>query len=216
MISSLLAVLLQATAPAAGVEPPPSPDARASKPASPLKLVSPNWLQRPTAEQFGLYYPIEAARQYVAGKAVVRCTVQPDGKLSDCSLDREDPEGFGFGRAALDLTIFFAADRVDAEGKPTSGFTAQVPVRFLMPGNFEATPKRIRDPSFTEARVDLDCRFKGPQLDNCIALKVEPAGSPMEAVAYDIVARMDMAPQRQRVGRITIPLLFTSQALPAK
>lgn len=197
MSGALMALILQA-APAA-LPPAPTPQ---------LRLVSPNWLQRPTAEQFSHYYPHEATRQLVAGKVVLACVIQTTGKMRDCRVASEQPTGFDFGRAGLELAVFFAADRADA------GSEVRIPINFVLPGSYTTSIKRVRDPSFTEAKVTLDCRFIEAAIDNCVTRSVEPSGSEMEQVALRIVGRMDMAQQRSRFGRIIIPFEFTPKPLP--
>lgn len=48
-----------------------------------------------------LYYPDRAQRMDKGGSAMLSCTADPQGGLSDCALLSETPEGWDFGAAAL-------------------------------------------------------------------------------------------------------------------
>lgn len=49
------------------------------------------------------YYPEQALRLGVVGRAMLNCRSNADGTLSDCLLVSEFPEGYGFGAAALKM-----------------------------------------------------------------------------------------------------------------
>jgi TonB family protein len=68
------------------------------------------------------------------GEARLRCTVQPDGKLTGCSVAQEQPAGRGVGPAALAMAgrMRLEPARVEAvrkSGKPE----IEVPVKFALP-----------------------------------------------------------------------------------
>lgn len=54
---------------------------------------------RPTAYDF----PRSAMRQSISGQAEIRCTLTQDVRPKDCVVQSETPEGYGFGRAALQV-----------------------------------------------------------------------------------------------------------------
>lgn len=207
MLSTLMAVLFQAAAPP--VAPPPAAP-RASV------ITNPDWLARPSWEDLAQAYPMAAARAEVQGQALLACEVNTEGRLVKCAVPFENPVGYGFGAAALSIADSFRMRPMTRDGVPVGGGAIRIPIRFGLPGGYETSPKRFRDPSFSEARVDLDCRFVGPRLDNCITVRAEPPGTPMEQVARDLTELMDMAPQRHKRGRIVIPMLFTPEPLPSK
>jgi TonB family protein len=49
------------------------------------------------------YYPDRAQRMEMSGSALLSCTADPQGGLSDCALLSEAPEGWDFGAAALKM-----------------------------------------------------------------------------------------------------------------
>ena len=76
-----------------GPPPPPAPP-----PARPSVVTNPSWGRQVLPE-----YPERAASRGVEGISSVRvsCGLQPSGSLTDCRVVSEDPEGMGFGAAAL-------------------------------------------------------------------------------------------------------------------
>lgn len=179
-----------------------------------LEVVKQNALQRALGGSLAVHYPAGAQREWLAGKVTIDCGTTATGVLEDCRIESEDPAGAGFGAATLSLARLLRAPLLDPNGSPIVGERVRAPILFRLPGAFETKPKRLRHPSFSAAEVHLDCRFKGPRLDNCITIRVSPANTPMEAMARQVVESMDMASQRQNVGRIVIPLLFTPEGLP--
>lgn len=66
-----------------------------------------DWFWRPFSRDIERFFPDTAARQQVSGKGTALCTVGVDGKLSDCQVASESPEGFGFGEATVRASRMF-------------------------------------------------------------------------------------------------------------
>lgn len=84
--------------------------------------------RNPSQHAFADNYPARAADAHVEGWAKVQCTVQTTGRLADCVVVAETPQGYGFGAAAVKtLTETGRADlNRDGPGKRvtlTSRFT---------------------------------------------------------------------------------------------
>lgn len=69
---------------AAAAEQPVVPDSRLTEPVP--------WLR---------YFPAEARRAQVEGRVQVDCTVADGGRLRDCTVVSETPEGYGFGENTI-------------------------------------------------------------------------------------------------------------------
>lgn len=63
----------------------------------------PTWDVEPTPQQNVAHYPRRALAQNISGIAVVCCRPRADRSL-DCSINREWPEGHGFGAATQTAT----------------------------------------------------------------------------------------------------------------
>jgi protein TonB len=67
-------------------------------------IISPAHVRtEPSIEQMERAYPARALRRGVAGRVVLRCQVELDGRLSQCAVLSEEPRGYGFAEAAIRL-----------------------------------------------------------------------------------------------------------------
>lgn len=69
---------------------------------------TPYWAEAPTVEAMTAVYPPAARAAGTGGRATLDCAVASSGRLSDCRLAQEFPEGEGFGDAALKLADHLA------------------------------------------------------------------------------------------------------------
>jgi TonB family protein len=104
-------------------------------PGAPRKrvVIEPDWLRAPGAEEMAAAYPPAARAQHLAGHVMLHCLVGSDGQLRDCSVKQEEPEGAGFGGAALKLaaSMIFVPRRVNCV--PDDGGIVNVPFAFAPP-----------------------------------------------------------------------------------
>ena len=98
--------------------------------ASP-QVGKPQWTGLPTAEEFNAVFPAEARKAGILkARVTLNCLVAPDGRLTDCQTQSEDPTGYGFGAAAASLSGKFHVSVWTAEGLPTVGGRVGVPIRY--------------------------------------------------------------------------------------
>lgn len=100
---------------------------------APGVITDPVWRSTPSAQQRSALYPMRAMAGEKIGVAVVRCTAKADGKLAGCSLVCETPEGWGFGKAGLQMMKHFRLDPLLADGRSVAGETVIMPLRFNPP-----------------------------------------------------------------------------------
>lgn len=122
---------------------PDQPESRAvapiPAPASPVRR-EPTVLQRPSSSRISQAYPAKAERVRVQGAsgyghqmngyALIRCQVQPTGRLDSCTIVEENPLGFGFGAAALGLASEYRFSPATLNGEPVEGW-AQIPIEWI-------------------------------------------------------------------------------------
>ena len=105
-----------------------------SSPSAPRPApITPVWTALLTADAFARYYPERAARLGISGQAVIKCRVQADGMLGECTVLSEEPADGQFGEAALKLSALFKMQPTTRDGLPTAGGWVVIPIRFAMP-----------------------------------------------------------------------------------
>ena len=115
------------TAPASDA-PPPVPI-----PAPSVMEQRPDWLKKPTGQDFARYYPRRALFVGQDGHATLQCVVTEAGTLSVCSVVEEYPRGEGFGDAAQHMAPLFLMRPAIHDGVVVRG-TVRIPIRFHSEG----------------------------------------------------------------------------------
>ncbi|RZJ79148.1 MAG: energy transducer TonB, partial [Brevundimonas sp.] len=84
--------------PGTGTAPAPDPQ--------PSVITNPSWARMPSGDQMARAYPSRAIGGNVQGAATLRCQVTANGGLTGCAVVSETPGGYGFGRAAVQLSRY--------------------------------------------------------------------------------------------------------------
>lgn len=86
-------------------------------------------------------FPSRAAEKGATGTAVVACMVLANGGLIDCAVVAEQPQGLGFGEAALKSLDQARLEPVLYKGIPTPGGPLYIPFRFALSGITVSQPE---------------------------------------------------------------------------
>lgn len=108
---------------ATNTDAPPAPQ------SGPPDLSGVRWMHRPTQRDFQNAYPRRALYAGQQGHVTLSCTATGGGGL-DCSVSDESPRGYGFGRAALDLSRKFRLEPTTPDGRSVSGGRVDLPIEF--------------------------------------------------------------------------------------
>lgn len=187
MVSGVFALLLQASTLPAVVDP----------------VLRPDWTSKPTAEDVGRAFPASALKDGLSGLATITCIVTAEGALTGCEASVQQPEGQGFGEAAIKLSRRFRLRALDADGRPTVGRPIRIPIRWLQESSSSAGPIKLKSSQF-RGTVEADCRYVGAQIDNCLMLRVEPYSPELSAAVSTYAERMAMPKISSPRGRIRL------------
>jgi TonB family protein len=97
--------------------------------SGPFELTGVRWASRPGRRDFERAYPNRALYANQSGHVTLDCIASGSGAL-DCSVGVELPRGYGFGRAAMDLSRQFRLQPTTADGRSVAGGHISVPVEF--------------------------------------------------------------------------------------
>lgn len=73
----------------------------------PIPPKSAHWLRVPLGDDLAKLYPARAQREHKTGKATVHCAVLTSGEMGDCTTLQEEPPGYGFGDATVNVAKHF-------------------------------------------------------------------------------------------------------------
>lgn len=90
------------------------------------------WLSVPTDKQMAAHYPKTAISWNVNALVRLRCQVNTDGTLSDCSVPFEAPQGYDFARAALEVAPYFRMTPTTPDGKSVAGGVVVIPIQWRL------------------------------------------------------------------------------------
>lgn len=77
------------------------------------------------------------------GVAVMECVVGGDGRLNDCHIVSETPEGRGLGEATLALAPEFQMRTTTRDGHSTAGSRVRIPIQWRL--DEDGAPSRAGD-----------------------------------------------------------------------
>ncbi|MBS0296599.1 MAG: TonB family protein [Proteobacteria bacterium] len=97
---------------------------------APSTVERPDWITTPSNSDMADWMPDKARENHVEGSASMDCDVTPKGTLEKCVVTQEQPEGYGFGKAALKVARKFKMKPTSLDGQPTAGARVSVPLHW--------------------------------------------------------------------------------------
>ena len=90
----------------------------------------PQWAERgPSVSDLQGLYPTAAYLNDIAGQVMLNCRILATRKL-DCSVEKEDPPGYGFGEAAVNLSRKYVVRSSAQDSRLLVGSQIRVPIGF--------------------------------------------------------------------------------------
>ncbi|WP_297516174.1 TonB family protein [uncultured Caulobacter sp.] len=125
---------------------------------------NPDWLKRPTASDLAAVFPKKAVASGQSGRASIQCKVTVEGFLEACKVKSEDPVGYGFGAAALQLAPQLRMTPKIRGGKPVPGGDVTVPVIWPnVPQGLTLGPSLVRDLPWIQAPTEAQVKAAWPK-----------------------------------------------------
>jgi TonB family protein len=176
-------------------------------------LNNPVWVSTIGYDDLMRAYPAKGGG--VDGYAVAHCQVTRGGRLSGCQPIKEDPEGHGFGKAAVALASKFEVSREWATAPGHADLWVDVPIRFPAPGGAGARrvtspywvagfdpdqalklyPPEAIDKGVTTGRGIAKCVVtEDGQLSDCAPAEADPDGLGFSEAAAKLASTMRMNP----------------------
>jgi len=175
-------------------------------------LTNPVWSQAPSYAQVVAAYPSRARTESVGGRVSLECTLAADGHFQEsCLVRNEEPVGYGFGAAAVELARMFVTSPTLSDGKSAVGANLRLPftfsTRMLQPGqtvtgspslmaiptNLElgaAFPRPARRAGVGQSRAAMDCTVApGGSLSSCTVVRESPTGVGVAAGAMQLAPK---------------------------
>jgi hypothetical protein len=106
-----------------------SPFAEPAPPSGTLSMGDVNWVRAPNARDFARFYPNRAIDSGVSGNVTLDCIIGGGGRLV-CSVAGESPDGYGFGRAAINISRQLRVDTRLSDGSSAAGRNLSLPLSF--------------------------------------------------------------------------------------
>lgn len=103
-------------------------------PAAPShEIEDPDWRPVDSSASPMRFYPEAAQKVGVTGAATIACIVTAKGTLTDCVVVDETPPAYGFGAAALRMSVLFRMRPLTKSGQRVEGGRVTIPIRFALP-----------------------------------------------------------------------------------
>src|SRR3569833_2582077 len=87
---------------------------------APATVERPDWITTPSNSDMADWMPDKARENHVEGSASMDCDVTPKGTLDKCVVTQEQPEGYGFGKAARGGARGGERRPTSLDGQPTA------------------------------------------------------------------------------------------------
>jgi TonB family protein len=196
-------------------------------------LADPPWISAPTLQEVAEAYPAKARAERIGGHATLNCIFTKTGTLRGCQTLRDEPNGYGFAKAARALASKFVGPTSLADSKSTSGADTQIRFTFapeMLDGVIAPSrPVFLKAPTADEmlagfpqsalkagvmsARVVMTCKvIAGGRLDACTMLSEEPQGYGLGKATLPLASAFQLSPWSQD----GVPLVGTDVRVPIR
>lgn len=180
----------------------------------PAVITNPDWVKKPSGEEFEAYYPKLMLEIQLEGEADIKCDVAVEGDPANCVALFETPRGLGVGAAAVATAAKMKFVPMKINGVPAPGGTFRTTIRFRLdapsPGPIaSAMPPAGSDAEARAMALRLAVLLDSPLLDKIAPERMAQAEaqarnegdavSRKRVVAAYLAALKDIEPQINRL-----------------
>lgn len=171
-------------------------------------IVNPTWAELPAPDDMADAYPGFAGIAGLPGQASLGCIGLADGRLANCEVVWEAPEGLGFGQAALQVAPRFRLSPRTVDGEAAKS-RVRFNVRFLLPEiEIESAPP-YEGPAPGVDRLALARPLAEKMMDSAWGAEEEfelDVDEDRQATVERIIAEADAEFEREQVGALALAL----------
>jgi TonB family protein len=204
-----------------------------SKPREPAQLYDAQWLRGPSPDAVAQQFPAAAIKLGLrTGVGTVECVVLHTGVLDQCVAVAEDPDGMGFGKAAVAISKEFAMNPWTKQGFPVDGAHVRLPIRLTLDAPSKQTDYKSTD--FTWAHIPdgddmvrlwppgvrqggsatMRCHVNDTgHLDDCAIVSEDPVGLGFGQATLDLAQRFWIKPPAGGIphdATVSVPVRWVS------
>lgn len=209
--------------------------------AAPAPATSLVWARAPSFADMVMAWP-DKAGSLKEGRATLQCRIAAGGRLSDCDVIDEFPQGQGFGRAARGLVKRFELKIDPRQLSMSTDHWVDVPFHFINPNSADGQMRKVADPrwismpdpdriqgAYPKAAADagvkagvgvIDCATASDgHLTDCKVSREDPRGLGFGEAAMTVAPIMQMNPWTDDGrpvdgARIKLPIQFKLAGAP--
>lgn len=93
--------------------------------------INPEWSRKPNGDELSAFYPLRAEQERVGGSVTISCNVNLLGMANSCVVDNEEPAGYGFGNATIEVAGRFRFHPATVYGVPVNA-TVTIPLNWQL------------------------------------------------------------------------------------
>ena len=124
----------------------------------------PGWAHKPTSNELAAVFPVKAMEAGRGGRATIGCKITVEGFLDACKVRSEEPAGFNFGAAALQLAPQLRMTPRIRAGKAVPGGSVSIPIIWTgAPSISNKGSSVILDPPWVQAPTQAEINAAWPK-----------------------------------------------------
>lgn len=161
------------------------------------------WRTSPSINDMTRAFPEAARDAGTGGRVMLDCSIAADGRMTECRVARESPEGQGFGEAALGLAPMFQLSPYNRDSSRFAGRRARVPLVWLAGDCPALFPDQQETDAPPETLPVQSWSMSAPVIERPSWVR-RPSGADIGRFYPDRAARLEMEGKTVMVCEVTV------------